>query len=109
MSKQIMVSDVLFDSLNEIAKRKRQKVDDIAEQILNNAISGENININQHKKLEKAKTRLRKLKANLTELQNNPIDEEETDFLSELAKSSADDQQRATQAYEEMTEKRQGS
>jgi len=85
MGKQITVSDVLYDSLNEIAKRKRKKVDDIAEQILNNAVSEENININQRMKLEKAKTRLRKLKANLTELQNNLIDEEEADFLSKLS------------------------
>ena len=109
MGKQITVSDVLYDSLNEIAKRKRKKVDDIAEQILNNAVSEENINVNQLKKLEKAKIRLRGLKANLTELQDNPIDEKEVDFLSELAKSSMDDQQRATRVYEEMTEKRQGS
>lgn len=105
MGKQITVSDVLYDSLNEIAKRKQKKVDDIAEQILSNAVFEENINTNQHKKLEKAKTRLRTLKANLAELQNNPIDEEEADFLSELAKSSADKQRLATQAYEEMTEK----
>jgi len=38
----------------------------------------------------------------LTELQNNSIDEEEADFLSELAKSSANDQLRAAQVYEEM-------
>ncbi len=73
------------------------------------AVIGEDAEKAVVKKLEKAKTRLRGLKANLAELQNNPIDEEEADFLSELAKSSADDQQRATQAYEEMTEKRQGS
>jgi hypothetical protein len=108
MGKQITVPDVLYDSLNEIAKRKRKKVDDIAEQFLNNAISEENINTNPRMKLEKAKTRLRRAwKTNL--LQDNPIDEEEVDFLSELAKSSVDDQQRATQAYEEVTKKRQGS
>jgi hypothetical protein len=108
MAKQITVSDTLYVTLNEVARRKRKTVDAVVEQFLNTAISEESACMTQRTELAKAKVRLRKTwKATMEGSKTAQIDDEEVEFLSDLARTGENGQQRALQAYEEWTETKQ--
>jgi len=104
MAKQITVSDTLYATLNEVAQRKRKTVNAVVEHLLSAAISEESARMTQQTRLAKAKARLRKtLKATLSECQIAQIDDEEVEFLSQLARAGESSQQCALEAYEEWT------
>ena len=108
MTKHITVSETLYATLSEMARRKRKTVNAVAEQFLSTAIAEERARMAQQAQLAKAKARLRKtLRATLSGSQTAPIDDEEVKFLSELVGAGKSGQQRALQAYEEWTETKQ--